>query len=188
MSTTDSSSDGDIGQQLIKECNSYSTAELARELNQLQYKVDKIPSYKDVREYGRYSKHQYQNRFESPDEALRLSNIKPPYEWVIEALIDFASSATGTSRYGTARNLRRFMYPEGCLKTHGALFGVEKQYLSTTDEREIIDSWEYPRISGTVVGQTLMNIVTGDLQPDGVGVSLWSESGTTNTYFIEVIE
>lgn len=156
--------------------------DMARELNQLQYREEVIgpPKRSHVRNLTSFTEHEYREHFGGHEQQLRAANITPTSEHTIDAIVSFVESGNS---YAKTKQLRHHMYPKADLKHRSRLFGISDQYTQGVcgdsndfDKQEVMDSWEYPRLSATDVGKTLSELASGERESSRVDVSVWSDA------------
>lgn len=145
---------------------------LARDVNRLSEKVDQIPRWKDIEEHGYHGRKTYEVRFDTIHELLRLSNVTPPVDHVIQAMKEYVESGRS---YATCKGLRSFMYPGGDMTVVSADFGLDGNH-QDGDIEKIEEEWNYPRMSARRVTAAIQEVRDGDYDVD---VEAWSDSQKT---------
>lgn len=194
-----SSTNTGAGATATTDTNHYHDWEIAWAVRRMDGSMSWIPNATDFEdtEYLDITESRICGRIGDRDTLLGMAGIKTPTEWIIDAIQSFVDDLGGRTRTANLRRLRQYMYPYCETNPKGRGFGCRDVIPQTTNndseypaEREVIDSWEYPRISISVMSHIVADFAEheGPYGPDGsIDVEYWSKAHT-NVYTFTVVE
>lgn len=158
--------------------------ELAWELNRLNRQYPYVVRQQDITNDSVHGKTIYGKRFKNFREAQRKANIMPPIDHVVAAIKSYVQNGNS---YGTTKKLKEHMYPMYDTSDMGSDFGLGRQYdgmsIAPSKKQDIVDEWEYPKISTNRISHALGDIHKMDGSYRGINVDVWSNTGNKTYYF-----